>query len=122
MRMAEMNVVPDPTGNFKGVRHDKLVMAAGLIPQFAFAVHMSQPETVQEAFDLMMEQYGFGFGDGTEWGKVDKDGMYVSKHEEDDDMPPMLRMDVTEDISVYFYQYAIVGITDGTDSLITRMD
>jgi hypothetical protein len=120
--MAEMNVELDPTGNFKGVKHSRLLAAAGLIPQFAFSVHMSQPVSVQEAFDLMMEQYGFGFGNGTEWGKVDKDGMYVSKHDEDDDMPPMLRMDVTEDIAVYFYQYAIVGITDGTTSLITRMD
>jgi hypothetical protein len=69
-----------------------------------------------------MEVYGYGFGDGSGWGTIGPDGTYYSQHEEDAPLAPLGRFKITDDITMYVYQYAIVGVTDGTETLITRMD
>jgi hypothetical protein len=121
--MHTMTIDIDPTGNFKGIRPKKLLEACGLLPHFALDVAYSTPEDVQEAFDLLMECYQYGMGqDGLGWGTVDAEGMYISAYEDDPDMAPMVAFGLTEDITFYVYQYAICAVTDGTDTLMMRMD
>jgi hypothetical protein len=112
----------DPTSNFEGIADKALLAATGLLPHFAADVAMSTPVDVQEAFDMLMECYQYGMGqDGSGWGTVDEDGMYISEHD-DPDMAPMVRFCLTDEIDFLVYQYAICAVTDGTDTLMMRMD
>jgi hypothetical protein len=118
-----MTVDIDPTGAFKGIKESKLLAACGLLPHFALDVALSTPESVQEAFDMLMDCYQYGMGqDGTGWGTVDEKGMYISEHDEDPDMAPMIAFGLTSDITFYVYQYAICAVTDGETTLMMRMD
>jgi hypothetical protein len=120
--MNKVKVEIDPTGDFKGIKPSRLLEATGLLPMFAADVAMSTPESVQEAFDMLMECYGFGMGqDGSGWGTVDDKGMYVSEHD-DPDMAPMVKFGLTDEIDFLVYQYAICAVTDGTTTLMMRMD
>jgi hypothetical protein len=119
----DMKITPDPQGAYEGVKPTALVRAAGLLPHFALSVYYTKPETVQEAFDLLKEEYGYAMGQkGDEWGTVDSEGMYKSKYKEDPDMAPMVAMALTEDITFYVYQHAITAVTDGKTTLMMRMD
>ena len=121
--MNDMIVKVDPTESFKGISKSKLVAAVGILPYFAAEVSLSGPESVSEAFDMLMECYGFGMGqDGSGWGTVDSDGMYVSQHEGDPDLAPMVAFSITPDITFYVYQHSITATTDGETTLIARMD
>jgi hypothetical protein len=118
-----MTVDIDPTKSFKGIKPKKLLEATGLLPHFALDVAYSEPESVSEAFDMLMDCYQYGMGqDGSGWGVVDDKGYYVSEADEDTDMPPLVAFGLTEDITFYVYQYAICAVTDGTDTLMMRMD
>ena len=117
-----LEVIIDPSDAYTGIKNAKLLEAAGLLPYFAIETHLTAPESVQEAFDTLMECYGMGYGqDGTGWGTVD--GLtYKSEHEGDPDMEPMLQFKLTEDIDFLVYQYAICAVTDGDTTLMMRMD
>ncbi len=117
-----MKVTIDPTESFKGIKHEKLLEATGLLPYFAADVALSEPESVQEAFDMLMECYGMGYGqDGSGWGSVDGT-TYKSEHEGDPDMEPMVTFELTDDISWHVYQYSITAVTDGEQTLMARFD
>ncbi len=117
-----MKVTIDPTESFKGIKHEKLLEATGLLPYFAADVALSEPESVQEAFDMLLEAYGMGYGqDGSGWGTIDGT-TYKSEHEGDPDMEPLVAFELTDDITFYVYQYAICGVTDGEEVLMCRMD
>jgi hypothetical protein len=121
--MNTVKVHIDPTSGFEGIKPSKLLEATGLLPHFAADVAMSEPESVQEAFDMLMECYQYGMGqDGTGWGTVDEDGMYISEHKEDPDMAPLVTFGLTDEINFNVYQYAICAVTDGTETLMMRMD
>lgn len=121
--MSTLKFEVDPTGSFEGIKKDKLLASTGLLPYFAREVTLSAPESVQEAFDLLMECYGMGYGqDGSGWGTVDSEGMYISESEEDEPLAPLVEFKLTDDISWYVYQYAITGVTDGETTLMARMD
>lgn len=120
----------DPTGYFKAEKHIKidLVQAAGLlVPWFQDYVERKQkPEgeylSLQEH---MADRYGFGELYEFE-GKVDADGVYHSKYEEDPPLHPMLHMK-SKWGEMYNYDYGIVALRDNTgllgdDWFITRMD
>jgi len=115
-----LEVVIDPNDAYTGIKPTKLLDAAGLLPYFVLEAALTQPESVQEAFDLMEECYGMPtpiFPDTSIDG-----GVWVSKHDEDEDLQPMLEFKVTEEILGYVYQYAFVAITDGEDTICFRMD
>ena len=80
-----MKATIDPLKAYEGIKDDKLLAATGLLPYFAAEVYLTQPESVSEAFSLLMECYGMGYGqDGSGWGTV-VDRVYKSEHEEDED-------------------------------------
>lgn len=116
-------VTIDPTDSFKGISKSALIAAVGILPYFAAEVSLAGPESVQEAFDMLMECYGCGMGqDGSGWGTVDPDGMYVSEHVGDADLAPLVSFSLSPEITFYVYQYSITAVTDGEVTLIARMD
>ena len=119
-----MKTTVDPNGQYKGIAEKKLIQAAGLLPFFAQDVSMSKPDGIQECFDMLMECYGFGMGqDGSGWGTIDPEtGVYTSEHEGDPDMNPLIKFEITPELTWYVYQYAITGLTDGDKTMIVRMD
>ena len=121
MNYLEVNI--DPLKEYEGVKPQRLLQATGLLANFAADVAMSEPESVQEAFDMLMECYGYGWGqDGSGWGTVDDKGVYHSEFKEDPPMAPLVQFVLTPDISFYVYQYSICAVTDGETTLIMRMD
>jgi hypothetical protein len=82
----------DPTGHYEGVPQKGLHASLGLISTLCHSVSLSTPKDVQEAYDLLQDEYGFGMGsdgDPEEWGTVTEDGTYVSKYPEDSDLYPL---------------------------------
>ena len=121
--MNELETVVDPLGEYKGHKKSKLLESTGLLPYFAVDVAMSEPEGVQEAFDMMQECYGYGMGqDGSGWGTVDERGMYQSEDKSESAMAPLVQFRLTPEINFYVYQYAITAVTDGKTTLMARMD
>jgi hypothetical protein len=119
--MNTMTVDIDPTDSFKGIKPKKLLEATGLLSHFALDVAYSTPESVQEAFSMLMDCYGYGMGqDGVTDATVSPEGVY--SYPEDPDLYPLVAFGLTEDIIFYVYQYAICAVTDGTDTLMMRMD
>ena len=126
MRLMEnglgQTIIVDPMNTYAGIKPRKILESLGLLPYFAAEVHLMEPETVREAFDSLMEVYGFGMGQkGDEWGTVE-DMVYKSGCEGDPDLTPLASFKLTEDIDFLVYQYAICAVTDGTDTLMMRMD
>jgi hypothetical protein len=119
-----MKTTVDPNGQYKGIAEKKLIQAAGLLPFFAQDVSTSKPDDIQECFDMLMECYGFGMGqDGSGWGTIDPEtGVYKSEHEDGPDMDPLIKFEITPELTWYVYQYAITGLTDGYKTMIVRMD
>lgn len=116
-----LEVVIDPNDAYTGIKPTKLLDAAGLLPYFALEAALTQPESLQAAWDTLTECYGMGDFSGASWGHVE--GLkYISKHEEDSDMEPMLQFRLTDEIDFLVYRYAIVAVSDGDDSIIGRMD
>jgi hypothetical protein len=116
-----MKIEIDPTGTFEGIAPKKLIAAVGILPQFAWAVHYTQPETVREAYDLLQDAYGFGGGLGTMKGVTLTDDD-VWQYEGDPDLAPMVTFHLTDDIRFLVYRHALVAVTDGNTSMFTRMD
>lgn len=91
----------------------------GLLPYWV-AEHVDSDDG-SDLVEFMEERYGFGplykFG-----GEVDKNGSYVSGHEDDDPMPYIGKM-ITKSGYAYFYSHAIVALPQPNDKhFITRMD
>lgn len=122
--MNRVDIIIDPQGAYEGVKPERLLQSTGLLALFAEDVAMSEPESVQEAFDMLMECYGYGWGqDGSSgWGTVDSEGTYISAFKEDPPMAPLVRFGLTLDIDFYVYQYSICAVTDGETTLMMRMD
>ena len=117
-----LRVTIDPLKAFEGIKDAKLLEATGLLAYFAADVAMTGPESVPEAFAAIMECYWFGMGqDGTGWGTVD-DMLYKSEHEGDSDLPPLVAFHLTDEIDFLVYQHAICAVTDGTETMMARMD
>ena len=117
-----MKATIDPLDSFKGVKPTKLLEATGLLGYFAADVAMTGPESVKGAFDDLMECYQMGYGqDGSGWGTVE-DMVYKSEHEGDPDMDPLVAFHLSDTIDFLVYQYAICAVTDGTETLMMRMD
>lgn len=115
-----LEVIIDPKDAYAGIKPTKLLEAAGLLPYFALEAALTQPESLQEAWDTLTECYGFGDSSSAAWGHVE--GLTYKSSEDDPDMEPMLQFKLTEDISFMVYQYAIVAVTDGEGSIVGRMD
>ena len=120
-----MKVTIDPLNTYEGIKPTKLLEATGLLGYFAADVALQGPESVKGAFDDLMECYpSSGFispTGGHGWGTVE-DMVYKSEHKEDPDMSPLVAFHITEDIDFLVYQYAICAVTDGTETLMMRMD
>jgi hypothetical protein len=117
----EMQVDIDPTGSFEGIKHNKLIQAVGILPNFAFSVYYMEPESVEEAYKLLQDEYGFGGGLGTMDGvTLTEDDVW--QYEGDPDLAPMATFHLTDSIRFNVYQHAMVSVTDGTTTMCTRMD
>ena len=115
-----LRVTIDPKDAYKGIKPAKLVEACGLLPYFAADVALQAPESVQEAWDGLMECYGFGDVSSDHWGTVED--MTYKSSEDDPDMEPLVRFGLSDEIDFLVYQYAIVAVTDGETTMMGRMD
>ncbi len=121
--MINVTANTDPLGQFKGIKPNKLIEATGLIPHFIQDVALSDPMDAQEAFELMIECYGFGGEDTLAGGKgeVTEEGVY--RYPEDPDLYPLVSFTITEqDIEILVYQYGFVVVRDEDNTLMVRMD
>ena len=117
-----MPVTVDPLDGFRDIKEERLIEAIGLLGHFAAEVYLQAPESVEDAFRDLMEVYQMGYGqDGSGWGTVE-DMVYKSEHEGDPDMDPLVAFHLSDTIDFLVYQYAICAVTDGTETLMMRLD
>jgi hypothetical protein len=121
-----MDFTVDPQDAYEGVSPNALFRACGALPTFAHSVWFSDPESLEEACDMLMECYGMmgpGFSEDA-WGTVDEEGVYTSKYEEDPQLSPFVEFELTDTLKFYVYEHAIVAVrdTDSGESRMTRMD
>ena len=110
----------DPTSHFKGVPQSRLVEALGIVPSFVAYAAVEAPEaTARAVLDAMAEVYGFYMGD-MEGGSVDAEGVY--SYPDDPPLYPLVRWKLDDDVTVYMYQFAIVAVKDGNETIIARLD
>jgi len=112
----------DPNDAYTGVPAGSITEALGILPHFATSVHLSSPESLEEAGDMLMDCYQMGlvpFGD--DWGTISEKGVYISKYEEDRDMHPLAVFELTPTIRFFVYQSAIVGLYD-TENKVSKMN
>ena len=104
----------NPTGYFNDVPKDRIIEALGILVPWA----MRDPdEPVREVFDKM---YSFGLFEMT-GGEIDDKGVY--RYPEDPDLHPLAVLKRMNGETVYFYQYAMVGVVQPNgDTFVTRMD
>jgi len=116
------DITQDPTGHFKdnNIRADFIQAAGLLVPWFQdYAVYESDDRNLRE---YMADKYGFGSLHKFD-GKVDSDGVYHSKYEQDPPLYPMLHLKHRRH-EMYTYDYGIVAFRDHQlqDWFVTRMD
>jgi len=117
-----MMVIVDPNRAFKEAKKDRLIEACGLIPYFFMTAKEKGAKTAKEAYRIMVEQYQFGDYSSVDWGTIDSKGTYVSSHEDDPDMEPLMSMRILDGPTLYIYQSAIMAVVDSEDTFISRMD
>jgi hypothetical protein len=116
-----MKIEVDPTGTFKGIKKEKLLLACGLLPAFAWGVSFCEPESVFEAYTLLLDEYGFGEGLGIFEGSTLSEDDVLS-FEGDPDMAPLATFHLTDEIRFNVYQSAMVSVTDDFTHIVSRMD
>ena len=114
----------DPTGYFetKGATKPRLIEALGIVPAFVAeaATHGTPSEaTPRSVLDDMAKAYGFYMGD-MEGGVVTPEGIY--QYPEDPDLHPLIQWTLDDSVVIYMYEHAIIALTDGERTIITRMD
>ena len=117
-----MKATIDPLKAHEGIKDDKLLAAIGLLPYFAAEVYLTQPESVTEAWELLQECYGYGYGQDGTYGDTEVTPEGVWKSPEDPDLSPLVAFQLTDEIQFLVYQYALVAVTDGEETLCGRMD
>ena len=107
------------TNAFPEYSKSQLHSMLGLLPLWV-AEHVGNDDDT-DIVQFMTDRYGFGKLYEFE-GKINEDGDYISKYDDDADMPYMGKM-ITKDGYAYFYDYAIIALPqpDGKH-FITRMD
>ncbi len=115
----------DPLGAFSGIKGTKLQEACGLIPYFIQEAALSDPLDATEAFDMLLESYGYGGSDMLPEGagEVLEDGTFV--YPEDPDLAPMVSFVIQgekDTIEILVFQYGYVVVRDKANTHMTRMD
>lgn len=115
----------DPQGAYVGVNRTKLVDAMGIIPYFVATIALTPDiDTAQKGMDGMNEVYGFGLGDynmlDAEEASIDSVGQYT--YTGDPDLFPIAEFKLNTGLTVWVYQYALVAVTDGENTIMQRMD
>ena len=117
-----VTTILDPRGQFTNVKPEYLIAGCGLIPYFVYdAFEVAPSGSPEDIYTNMVSSYGFG-DMRHEGGTVDSEtGVY--NYPEDPPMNPLLKIGSTmSDVVVYIYQYAIITVTDNTDTIVSRMD
>lgn len=114
----------DPTGFFEstGATNPRIIESLGIVPVFvAEAATRGTPSeaTPRSVLDDMAQAYGFYMGD-MEGGTVTPEGIY--QYPEDKDLHPLMQWTLDDSVVIYMYKYAIIALTDGERTIITRMD
>jgi len=116
----DRTINPTKSDKLKNAKPSNIVEACGLIPDF-FAeaclewVDRDSDLTLEAIADNMDQIYGFGGFAYPYDGTVSDEGMYISKHEEDDPLPPLARYVFegnTPIFECFVYEYAITAIRD----------
>ena len=108
----------DPNGAFGDVENLRLLEACGIIPMFFYTAIQEGPETAKELHRAMCREYGFG-DHVWEGSEVTETG--TLKCQEDPDLEPYMSM-VNGPLSLYIYQYGIIGVTGPDGTIVSRMD
>jgi hypothetical protein len=91
----------------------------GLLPLWV-AEHVGNDDST-DIVQFMTDRYGFGKLYEFE-GKINEDGDYISKYDDDADIPYIGKM-ITKDGYAYFYTHAIIALPQPNGKhFITRMD
>ena len=107
------------TNAFPEYSKSQLHSMLGLLPLWV-AEHVGNDDDT-DLVQFMTDRYGFGKLYEFE-GKINEDGDYISKYDDDADMPYMGKM-ITKDGYAYFYDYAIIALPQPNGKhFITRMD
>lgn len=122
-----MTVTIDPQGKYKGIKPGKIWQSLGLIPYFINSVAMTPDvDTTEAAAQILVDAYGFAIG-GPEYNmveqggaQIDKDGVY--SYPEDPDLYPLVQFEVQNGITIYVYEYALIGVDDGETQWMQRFD
>ena len=107
------------TNAFPEYSKSQLHAMLGLLPLWV-AEHVGNDDGT-DIVQFMTDRYGCGKLYKFDGG-IDKEGYYISSHEDDADLPYIGKM-ITKHGYAYFYEYAIIALPqpDGTH-FITRMD
>jgi hypothetical protein len=111
----------DPNGAFEKTSQSKLVLAMGALPNWVAQGLHDGCSDIDALVGSLEKSYGFGSLHKFDGGEVSSTGVY--QYPEDPPMQPLAVMK-TEDLTVWFWQYAMLGIVDNNsgDTFVTRMD
>ena len=107
------------TNAFPEYSKSQLHSMLGLLPLWV-AEHVGNDDST-DIVQFMTDRYGFGKLYEFE-GNINKDGDYISKYDDDADIPYIGKM-ITKDGYAYFYTHAIIALPQPNGKhFITRMD
>lgn len=117
-----VKVAFDPRAAY-GANSEKLLAACGVIPSiFSEAAMGPDTEDAPSMYKRAVEVYSFGDYSSVQWGTVTPEGVYVSSHDEDPDLNPMVVFYWPFGVEVLVYPHAIIAVRDEENTIISRMD
>lgn len=109
-----VEITLDPNDKFPKTNPSHLIEAMGILPLW---IDPADERPMREQFNA---KYNFGIHE-MKGGKIGEDGSY--KYPGDPILHPIAKATLRDE-TIYFYQYAMVGIvnTKTSDTFMTRMD
>ena len=92
--------------------------ALGFLPYWVH--NFDSNEDIDDLVEHMTFEYGFGKLHPME-GSTIKDGVWISPHKEDNDVP-FMALQHTRAGTVYYYPWGVIALPTADGYLITRMD
>ena len=119
--MIELRSEFDPTKSFTNAPVKRLVEAMGILPSWVVEGLEAGCADIEALTASLADSYGFGKLHNFKGGEVAENGTY--QYPEDPPMPPLAKIE-SADLSIYFYQHAMLSIVekDSGGAFVTRMD
>jgi len=119
--MIKVRLELDPTKSFTNAPVKRLVEAMGILPSWVAGGLEAGCADIEALTVSLANSYGFGKLHNFKGGEVAENGTY--QYPEDPPMPPLAKIE-SADLSIYFYQHAMLSIVekDSGGAFVTRMD